>query len=256
MQTFSTRSSCGGDAAAEASASSASSSTIGQTATPIAASASSSGWNCGQQRRLDALASLVAGPEVVAERLDHVVGRDADVGRACSIICSTVCSTPTTAPKRRVLALVEAALAVEVAEQLVGAVDEMDDEHAVGISVWSSSRCHHVATLATVRLGDELLQVRVGREASRLVLGVGQLAIHHDVELAALADLYSDGAAASRLKPSLHTEDFGFVASGSAVVDHDGHVDGACSMREWLPEQWTNCSDLMRARTVWSLEQD
>ena len=35
-----------------------------------------------EQRRLDALAGLVARPEVVAERLDDVIGRDADVRRA------------------------------------------------------------------------------------------------------------------------------------------------------------------------------
>ena len=38
------------------------------------------------QRRLDAVAGLVARPEVVAERLDDVVGRDADVRRALSSI--------------------------------------------------------------------------------------------------------------------------------------------------------------------------
>ena len=35
-----------------------------------------------EQRRVDARARLVPGPQVVAERLDHVVGRDADVRRA------------------------------------------------------------------------------------------------------------------------------------------------------------------------------
>ena len=35
-----------------------------------------------QQRRVDALPGLVARPQVVAERLDHVVGGDADVRRA------------------------------------------------------------------------------------------------------------------------------------------------------------------------------
>src|SRR6478609_8311304 len=55
MQTFSTRSSCAARYAADASASSASSSTI---------------------------ARLVSGPEVVAKRLDDVIGRDADVRRA------------------------------------------------------------------------------------------------------------------------------------------------------------------------------
>ena len=76
-------------------------------------------------------------------------------------------------------------------------------------------------------LGADLFQIRLGREASRLVLRVGQLAIDDDVELARLADLDVDGAAPSRFKPSLHTEDFGFVASGGAVVDNDGHVEGA-----------------------------
>ena len=46
MQTFSTRSSSKAIRAAEAIPSSASSSTMGHTATPIAASATSSGWNC------------------------------------------------------------------------------------------------------------------------------------------------------------------------------------------------------------------
>ena len=50
--------------------------------TPSAASASSSSGNCDEQIRLDARAGLVAGPELVAERLDDVVGRDADVRRA------------------------------------------------------------------------------------------------------------------------------------------------------------------------------
>ena len=36
----------------------------------------------GHQLLGDPVAGLVAGPQVVAERLDHVVGRDADVGRA------------------------------------------------------------------------------------------------------------------------------------------------------------------------------
>ena len=34
------------------------------------------------QRGLDALAGLVAGPQLVAERLDDVIGRDADVRAA------------------------------------------------------------------------------------------------------------------------------------------------------------------------------
>ena len=68
--------------AAAASASSASNSTIGQTMTPTAASASSSSGNCAPELRLDSVAGLVAGPEIVAERFDDVIGRDADMRRA------------------------------------------------------------------------------------------------------------------------------------------------------------------------------
>jgi len=82
------------------------------------------------------------------------------------------------------------------------------------------------ATSAAVPLGANLLEIGLGREASRLVLGIGQPAIDHDVELARFTYLDLDGALPARLKPSLHTEDFWFVASGSAVVDDDGHGDG------------------------------
>ena len=57
MQTFSTCSSAPAMRAAEASASSASSSIIGHTATPMAMSASSSGWNCA--RSAGSMPSLV-----------------------------------------------------------------------------------------------------------------------------------------------------------------------------------------------------
>ena len=77
-----TRSSSAAMRAAEASASSASSSTIGQTATPIARERFLQRVELREQRRLDAVAGLVAGPEVVAKRLDDVIGRDADVRRA------------------------------------------------------------------------------------------------------------------------------------------------------------------------------
>ena len=51
-------------------------------ATPIAASASSSGWNCARSAGSIPRARFVAGIEAVAERLDHMVGRHADVRRA------------------------------------------------------------------------------------------------------------------------------------------------------------------------------
>ena len=51
----------------------------------------------GPQVRVDALARLVAGPELVAERLDHVVGGHADVGRTVPSSWSTEPTTPRTA---------------------------------------------------------------------------------------------------------------------------------------------------------------
>ena len=69
-------------AAPAASASSASNSTIGQTATPSAIKRLLEERELREQVRLDAGAGLVAGPQTVAERLDDVIGGDADVRRA------------------------------------------------------------------------------------------------------------------------------------------------------------------------------
>ena len=66
-------------AAAAASASSASNSTIGQHDDAHRRQRLLERMELRQQRRVDAGAGLVAGPEVVAERLDDVVGGDADV---------------------------------------------------------------------------------------------------------------------------------------------------------------------------------
>ena len=95
--------------------------------TPIAASASSSGSNCGSQGGIDALAGLVARPEVVAERLDHVVGRDADVRRAALDHLEHGVQHAGCRAERLAVALAAAPPAVEVAEQLVGAVEQVDD---------------------------------------------------------------------------------------------------------------------------------
>ena len=60
-----------------------------------------------EQRGLDPVAGLLIRPQPIAKRLDHMIGRDAEVrgflahfGAAffVSIICSTLCSTPTTPP--------------------------------------------------------------------------------------------------------------------------------------------------------------
>jgi hypothetical protein len=79
------------------------------------------------QRGLDALAGLVARPQQVAKGLDHVVGGHAQMRRIVFDQLQHAVEDAATAPKRAVLALGEAAQAIEVAEQLVGAVDEVDD---------------------------------------------------------------------------------------------------------------------------------
>ena len=126
MTTRSTRGSAAAAAAAAASASSASNSTIGQTATPSAGERFFEQRELREQVGLDASAGLVAGPELVAKRLDDVIGRDADVRRAAVIIPSTDVSTPRTAPTSRPSAIARGRKGVVVAEQLVRAVDEMN----------------------------------------------------------------------------------------------------------------------------------
>jgi hypothetical protein len=79
------------------------------------------------QRRFDAVAGLVPRPQVVAERLDDVVGRDADVRCAAFDSLQYGVEDAEHGAERFVLPLAEAAQTVEVTEQLVGAVDEMDD---------------------------------------------------------------------------------------------------------------------------------
>ena len=120
--------------AAAARASSASSSTIAQTTTPSASSASSSSPNCGKQIRIDAGGGLVARPHPVAERLDDVIGRHPDVGRAAvdqpqdrgDHAAHGADFPPVRVARRRDR--------VEMAEQLVGPVDEVDVHSAPWLS--------------------------------------------------------------------------------------------------------------------------
>ena len=80
-----------------------------------------------QQRGLDAVAGLVAGPQAVAERLDDVIGRDADVRGAFLDHLQHGVEHADDGAEGQVLALAEAAQAVEVSEQLVRAIDEVND---------------------------------------------------------------------------------------------------------------------------------
>jgi hypothetical protein len=74
------------------------------------------------QRRVDPGAGLVAGPQVVAERLDDVVRGDADVGGALLEEHQAGADDPSGGA----VPLVLVGRGEVVAEQLVGAVDEVD----------------------------------------------------------------------------------------------------------------------------------
>ena len=82
MTTCSTSGRCCQRAVAVAIASSASNSTIGQTTKPSAAHGALGERELREQVLGHALAGLVAVEQIVAERLDHVVEGDADVGDA------------------------------------------------------------------------------------------------------------------------------------------------------------------------------
>src|SRR5437764_13962040 len=79
-----------------------------------------------QQVGLDSFAGLVVGPEIVAERLDDVIGGDTDVRRTGLDHLQHRVQYARDGAEGFVLALVPAALAVEVAEQLIRSVDQVD----------------------------------------------------------------------------------------------------------------------------------
>ena len=80
-----------------------------------------------EKRRLDALARLVIRPDAIAKRLDDVIGRDPDVSRSLLDHLQQGLQDADHGSERPVLAFVEATQAVEMPEQLVGAVYEVDD---------------------------------------------------------------------------------------------------------------------------------
>ena len=84
-----------------------------------------------EQCGVDAVSGLVAAPEAVAEGLDDVVRRDADMGRPFLDHLQDGVQHADDRAERPIRAAVDAAEAVEVAEQFVRAVDEMND-HARG----------------------------------------------------------------------------------------------------------------------------
>src|SRR4029450_9999364 len=80
-----------------------------------------------EQRRLDAGASLVVRPKPIAKRLDHVVRGDAEVRVAILDHLEDGLQHADDGAVGAVHAFVEPAQAVEVTEELVGAVDKVND---------------------------------------------------------------------------------------------------------------------------------
>ena len=125
------------------------------------------------QRRLDALPGLVARPELVAERLDHVVGGNADVGRALLDHLEHRLQHTDHRAERPVAALSEAAQAVEMAEQLVGAVDQMDDHrHHCLQTVVALTECYDCRGQQAFQLLP--LAIPIARSATRLCVDRAQ----------------------------------------------------------------------------------
>ena len=89
---------------------------------------------------LDAGARLVARPEVVAKRLDHVIGRDADVHGAAFDHFQHSIEYAYDRAIGTVLPLVEAAQAVEMPEQLVGSVYNVNDHGRYAMAIRALKR--------------------------------------------------------------------------------------------------------------------
>src|SRR5215210_5077314 len=86
-----------------------------------------------QQSALDAEAGFVARPKLVAKRLDHMVGGDTYERAAAFQHLEHGLQDSDDGAIRAVHAFVKAALAVEVTEQLVGSVDEVNDQVAANV---------------------------------------------------------------------------------------------------------------------------
>src|SRR5437868_2106661 len=88
-----------------------------------------------EKRRLDAGAGLVVRPKPIAKRLDHVVGGDSEVGVAVLDHLEHGLEHADDGAVRAVLAFGKPAQAVEVTEELIGAVDEVNDHFLVNVRV-------------------------------------------------------------------------------------------------------------------------
>src|SRR5262249_7784368 len=98
------------------------------------------------------LSRLVIGPQTVAKRFDDVIGRDTEVGRSFLEHLEHRVQDADYGPERGIL-LVEATKAIEVAEELVRAVEKMDDHSALlqGGDVGDSFRFRHTRKTRAAR---------------------------------------------------------------------------------------------------------
>ena len=83
-----------------------------------------------EQRWVDALAGLVARPQIVAERLDDVVGGDADMRGALLLHLLDGAQHADHGAERPLLVLSAALVPIKMTEQLVGAVNQVNDHDA------------------------------------------------------------------------------------------------------------------------------
>src|SRR4030095_9049314 len=108
----------------------------------------------GEERGLDAVSCLVAGPDTVAKGLDDVIGRHTDVsGARLDHLQHRVQHTDDGA-EGPILAFVEAAKAVEVAKQLGCGVHDMNDHALVTSRAAAGAReaaCARVRCACAIR---------------------------------------------------------------------------------------------------------
>jgi hypothetical protein len=86
------------------------------------------------ERRIDPVAGLVSTPELVTKRLDDMIGRNTQVRGALLDHLQDGAEHTGDRGVGLVLPLVESAQAIEMAEELVSAVDEMNDHEAAVVS--------------------------------------------------------------------------------------------------------------------------
>jgi len=103
------------------------------------------------QRRLDPLAGFVTLPQVITERLDDVVGRDADMRRT-PLDCLQHGIEDAKQGAERPVGLREAAQTIKMTEQFVRSIDEMDDHRLQSLKMAEPRALRHSCSSATTRV--------------------------------------------------------------------------------------------------------